>query len=94
MGALDKTQSVVLQAADPIIGIRVALNPIVRRRDDGREELLGEIAAKVFEIPWQWEFVRMLELRWKGLKQSGNLELEYGPDFDFVPTADNEVKAK
>ncbi len=73
-----------LEAADPIIKIRVALNPVVRR-PDGREEMLGEIAAKGFEIPWTWDFIEQLELRWKGRKQSGSLELEYGPDFDFVP---------
>jgi hypothetical protein len=72
------------EPADPIIGIRVALNPIVRRAD-GTTELLGEIAAEVFEVPEDWSHVQQLELRWKGRDAGGWLHLEYGPDFNMVP---------
>ena len=73
----------MMEKADPIIGIRVALNPIVRR-PDGKEELLGEIAAEVFDIEPQISFLRELELRWK-VDRAGVLGVEYGPDFDFTP---------
>ena len=47
----------IMQKADPIVGIRIALNPIVRR-PDGSEELLGEIAAKILDIPGDLEFLQ------------------------------------
>ncbi len=72
------------QMADPIIGIRVGLNPIVRR-PDGKEELLGEIAAQVFDVPADVSHIQELELRWKLRDNGGELKLEYGPDFKMTP---------
>jgi hypothetical protein len=80
----NQTKPQGLEAADPIVAIRVALNPIVRR-PDGTEELLGEIWAEGFEVPPTWEFIESMETRWKGRDAGGWPHLEYGPDANMKP---------
>ena len=78
-----KPQGPLVQG-DPIVGIRIGLNPIVLR-PGGETELLGEIAAKVFDMPMDWAYLQLIETRMKGLTIRGELDIDYGPAFDMVP---------
>lgn len=83
MASSRKAQGDRLAQAEPIVGIRIALTPVVLK--NGKAELMGEIAAKVFDLPPDWNYVQLIETRIKGLTVRAEPDVRYGPDFDMVP---------
>lgn len=77
-----------VQKADPIIGMRIALRPIVRR-PDGSTYLMREIAAKVLDIPGDLEYLQIIETKVGGLWTSGEKVSWKGPTFDMVNGSDD-----
>lgn len=69
--------------SDPIVAIRVALNPVVLKAD-GTEELLGEIAAKLLDIPGDLAYLQRVSVQAAGLWKSGEGVTWKGPTFDMV----------